>query len=680
MIRTAIFIAVALSASCAFAQPQRIERNVARSKATLAQALAEVTWKDGELVTTQGYVTAGDGGGNTYRYRRTGRSGITVDGGFYIAGGGADDYFEAVDKTVARPDQFGVDGVGDDSVGMQACFDAAIARGCSVKMPPFAVTASVDITAAGEDLPSIIGTPGKSEWYAPAASWCLQVNVSGVTEAKPIEISGITFRQAFGANTGYGVYLNTSGGPVAFRDCDFRYLKLGVAYNGSYSITFENTFFTANTLAVLSTCRIVSNPITVGGTAIALPTPLVRQHSGIGTFINCSFSSNTNGIIFEDPDRNVGAAHLETTFINTIHQGDGLQVWVRSASFGNTLMGLVFQNSHFEGTDITTNISIDGETVKAGEILQDSGSITLINCKPNSVRQNNESRIESIGAGAPLSGGVYKLHEVESADCVFFKDIVTGYQSSYPNVTSNVSLPGAVKDLASTDQYLSWTNTSTRIPAPFATATDRSVIKCITGDLPLAGTSTSRTVVSDTSLPYGECVEVVLGAGQYFRFDDVTTSVGELRYTSFMMRLVSGTNPSINMTTTGAASFGFVPTSEWRTYHASWWNEAGAGIRTQFTNNSAGTITVQVAMMQNVTFDSVDEVIQYQRSKIFLDPQAKSTKSLFELSADPANPGEGKSVIWQSDGTGAGDDGDIMVKITAGGVTKTITLIDFSAF
>jgi hypothetical protein len=32
-----------------------------------------------------------------------------------------------------------------------------------------------------------------------------------------------------------------------------------------------------------------------------------------------------------------------------------------------------------------------------------------------------------------------------------------------------------------------------------------------------------------------------------------------------------------------------------------------------------------------------------------------------------------------SDGTGAGDDGDIMCKITAASVTKTATLIDYSA-
>lgn len=51
---------------------------------------------------------------------------------------------------------------------------------------------------------------------------------------------------------------------------------------------------------------------------------------------------------------------------------------------------------------------------------------------------------------------------------------------------------------------------------------------------------------------------------------------------------------------------------------------------------------------------------------------------LREKSADPADPAEGQSVIWQADGTGAGDDGDLMAKITAGGVTKTTTLIDFS--
>ena len=53
---------------------------------------------------------------------------------------------------------------------------------------------------------------------------------------------------------------------------------------------------------------------------------------------------------------------------------------------------------------------------------------------------------------------------------------------------------------------------------------------------------------------------------------------------------------------------------------------------------------------------------------------------LKERSSDPSDPPEGESVRWMSDGTGSGDDGDIMMKITAGGVTKIITLVDFSAF
>lgn len=50
-----------------------------------------------------------------------------------------------------------------------------------------------------------------------------------------------------------------------------------------------------------------------------------------------------------------------------------------------------------------------------------------------------------------------------------------------------------------------------------------------------------------------------------------------------------------------------------------------------------------------------------------------------EQSSDPADPAEGEAVLWQSDGSGFGDDGDIVIKVTAGGTTKTVTLIDFSA-
>jgi len=78
--------------------------------------------------------------------------------------------------------------------------------------------------------------------------------------------------------------------------------------------------------------------------------------------------------------------------------------------------------------------------------------------------------------------------------------------------------------------------------------------------------------------------------------------------------------------------------------------------------------------------DVVYRFIDYQELLSILDGIQFNSLKLMELSEDPADPIEGQSVLWQSDGAGSGDDGDIMVKITAGGVTKTITLIDFSTF
>jgi len=50
-----------------------------------------------------------------------------------------------------------------------------------------------------------------------------------------------------------------------------------------------------------------------------------------------------------------------------------------------------------------------------------------------------------------------------------------------------------------------------------------------------------------------------------------------------------------------------------------------------------------------------------------------------ERSADPTEPAEGYFVIWMSDGTEKGDDGDVMIASQAGGVTKYGTLFDHSA-
>ena len=52
---------------------------------------------------------------------------------------------------------------------------------------------------------------------------------------------------------------------------------------------------------------------------------------------------------------------------------------------------------------------------------------------------------------------------------------------------------------------------------------------------------------------------------------------------------------------------------------------------------------------------------------------------ILERSSDPAEPGEGETVIWMSDGTGKGDDGDVLIAGKAAGATKWTTLFDHSA-
>ena len=46
--------------------------------------------------------------------------------------------------------------------------------------------------------------------------------------------------------------------------------------------------------------------------------------------------------------------------------------------------------------------------------------------------------------------------------------------------------------------------------------------------------------------------------------------------------------------------------------------------------------------------------------------------------AEPDNPAEGTAIPWMSNGTGLGDEGDIMVKVNVGGTVKYCTLCDFS--
>jgi len=86
--------------------------DIAPNASTKASLTTLTQLNDGQVVHLLGYYAAGDGGGQSLVYNLTGRTGITVDSGFYFTGPGSDDYFEAVNKKVANVLQWGAKGDG----------------------------------------------------------------------------------------------------------------------------------------------------------------------------------------------------------------------------------------------------------------------------------------------------------------------------------------------------------------------------------------------------------------------------------------------------------------------------------------------------------------------------------------------------------------------------------------
>ena len=59
--------------------------------------------------------------------------------------------------------------------------------------------------------------------------------------------------------------------------------------------------------------------------------------------------------------------------------------------------------------------------------------------------------------------------------------------------------------------------------------------------------------------------------------------------------------------------------------------------------------------------------------------RAASVFSMLERSSDPAKPADGETIIWMSDGTGLGADGDVVIASTVGSTTNYSILFDHSA-
>jgi hypothetical protein len=96
---------------------------------------------------------------------------------------------------------------------------------------------------------------------------------------------------------------------------------------------------------------------------------------------------------------------------------------------------------------------------------------------------------------------------------------------------------------------------------------------------------------------------------------------------------------------------------------------------------SDGTVRPAVDLTGDdvVEIEVEGEAVQYKVKMSDLAEFVLTNLNLIARSSDPADPPEGRGVPWISDGTESGDSGDVLLKVTAGGATKIVTLLDFSA-
>ena len=161
-----------------------------------------------------------------------------------------------------------------------------------------------------------------------------------------------------------------------------------------------------------------------------------------------------------------------------------------------------------------------------------------------------------------------------------------------------------------------------------------------------------------------------LTAGNFVIDDEGNVGIGtDSPDSSLHILSTAGANDAdLKITSSGGPTLWFEDTGE-----SSQWNinVGGSGPSMNFLYDTTGDIDPVLSLTSN-RFVGIGTASPDTK----LEVVGAITQS--ELSADPSDPAEGKSVTWQSDGTGSGDDGDLMVKLTAGGVTKITTLIDFS--
>lgn len=635
-----------------------------RSFRTTGATLGATAGTDGGYVTMLGYHSAGDTAPWDMIYRATGRTGVTVDGGFYIAGPGADDYWEAADKTIAYVDRFGAkagDVAFDSRMAIQAAIDSSSNR-----------------LAFGKGKTYYIGS---TELFRLQGALLIDHNDNGLR----VDGNGATLYLNDGVLTTttwlFGIHSYDGNGDVydiEIRDLTFDANGSNQSFNGSIFTITEQVEGDKVYDVKFDNCHALNIPEDGTGFILKADDTLITNCTTTGTGGNngttstgFAFSNQANADVpleYFMRGSNLVASDVYTGFnwsgkqTNDPQNGDAQGIFTNLQSFD------VHQNKTQGPWDLVIN---GFQTTGVG-----NGVATAIGLKVADVRRVviNGFRAEGFG----LTGLDTETHVSDPTENILIvngvhiEDCAAAGTSSAIGV-KRANLNGVFVDCGTTGRGITLGSDCmlvdaqihdciAAVPSLIVTGENTRVVKLETTGTASAYAVQINATATDPVFDQLDIDKPMLGLVPFnVANTDFTAVPGHpLVATGQYVRLMN----CIDATTSTAT---LMNEGRWRTSGASF-DDSGHLVNTNEKEDG------------KIAIDATADDLLISTGSLSTSAWQSVGSTMRARSADPADPPNGQTVTWLSDGTGSGDDGDVMMKITdSGGTTKTVTLVDFSA-
>lgn len=704
-----------------------------RTFATVAALTAATDLQDGTVYYTQGYSAAGDDGANAYIYHATGRP--SADGGFYLDGAGADDYVESLSKEFYAP-WFGCLPNGSDMSGeFKAVIDAARTRATAMGGATVTFAGGQHIfDTSGADQAGIYCYVSNAITLKGSGKRATAFRFEGMENddvlMKFFSVNGggmenIRIRTNTSSATGIiGLQLSDVSSST-FRDFAIDFQEALTAGGGSIGIQQLPRVTQWNESYVIEKfdCR-ADIPIQLAtGDNVT-----IRDFDMTCLYDSTQAGGFTTAGIMGYPTSGQGALDNHVFGPGSIQKGDHA-IYYNQTNFATRHAGVIITGIKYEqqassagpffyvdcehslgdwGCDqlIITGCSAVGN----GR----SGSYDCIFYDPSHVRLANVRNGNTFDGGAlppDKSPHQTQIDKIDPLDALFPTSIEGGTSSYLTTDTPPVTAPPFTIafwcKLPNLNSQEIWSLATSSIDEDeyfsckvFTNGLVSKVVNSSTGQIAVGGDADRW--LNDTV--HFVCCVVSASNSRSMYFTDET---GALLNSSNSTNITNP--PSIDQFSIGALYDQSTSTATVFRGHIQdlmIWNRAlTAAEITSLHNNDKGLDSadsrIPLGMVAHYPLDvnrgsiltdviggnDLTEVgsnittgeasLRARRPR--LQTLVGNQVTMTERSADPDDPPEGQTVIWQSDGTGSGDDGDIMVKITAGGSTKTTTLLDFSA-